>query len=205
MLFAKILSQYSEIDMNKNGFTALMIALAACAALGVSGCGKQVSVSPSDPICLSLVGKTEMMETAQQILVKKKFIIEKYDIDAGYILTRPMRGSQFFEPWRGDTVGAANKAASNIHSIERVITMNFTQDTGQLCVECIVDSRRLSMPEKQLIANSQAAAVFVGGGTSGLELKPDTEEDIAWIDLGRDGALERDILERIKLKTTEVK
>ena len=191
--------------MNKNGFVVLMIAVVGCVLLPVSGCGKQVSVASSDPICLSLVGKPEMMETAQKILVKKKFVIEKYDIDAGYILTRPMRGSQFFEPWRGDTVGAANKAASNIHSIERVVAMNFTKETGQLCVECIVDSRRLSMPQKQLKSQSEAAAIFVGGSTSVMQLTPDTDEDIAWIDLGRDGALERDILGRIKLKITEVK
>lgn len=173
--------------------------------LGTVGCSKQAEIEPSEPMCLSLAGKQDMMETAQWVLKRKQFVIEKYDIDAGYIVTRPMRGSQFFEPWRGDNVGSANKGASNIHSIERVVSMNFTQDTGQLCIECIADKRRFSMPEKQLESISQAAGSFVGSGSRVMKLNPETEEEMAWIDLGRDGALEMDILQRIKQKSTEVK
>ena len=122
-----------------------------------------------------------------------------------YIITRPMRGSQFFESWRGDIVGSVNKGASNIHSIQRIVTMNFTQETPVTCIECIVESRRFSMPEKQMGSTAQASGSFVGGGTSVMELSPSTEEEMAWIDLGRDGALERDILQRIKQKITEAK
>jgi len=188
--------------MNKNGILLLTLIIISCLLFG---CSQDVSVAPSDPVCMPLISKQDLMQTAQQILVNKQFVIEKYDVSAGYIFTRPMRGSQFFEPWRGDNVGSANRGLSNIHSIERVVTMNFTEQSGQVCVECIADARRLSIPEQQLESNSEMESYFTIGSSSVMGLKPVAEEDIAWIDLGRDGLLERDILQKMKLKATQVK
>jgi hypothetical protein len=191
--------------MNKNGFTVLMVLVAGWMLLGASGCGKQVAVPPSEPVCMSLASKEDMMKAAEEVLKKKQFVIEKFDIDAGYIVTRPMRGSQFFEIWRGDNVGDVNKGRSSIHSIQRVVEMNFTPGNGQWCIACTADMQRFSMPEKQLRGHSHASRVFVEGGTSLMRLYPNTEEDMAWIDLGRDGELERNLIELIKQNLTKVK
>ena len=145
------------------------------------------------------------MTAAEDVLKKKQFVIEKYDLDAGYIVTRPMRGSQFFEIWKGDNVGEANKGRSNIHSIQRVVEMNFTQGNGQWCLACTADMQRFSMVVKELKSRARAAHVFVEGGTSMMRLYPGTEEEMAWIDLGRDGALEKNLIELIKQKLTQVK
>ena len=191
--------------MNKNGFTVLMAIVTGCMLFGVSGCGKQVAVAPSEPLCISLTGKEDIMKAAEDVLKKKQFVIEKYDIDAGYIVTRPMRGSQFFEIWRGDNVGSVNKGRSNIHSIQRVVEMNFTPGNDQWCIACTADMQRFSMPEKQLKGHSRASRVFVEGGTSMMGLYPDTEGKMAWIDIGRDGELERKLIELIKQNLTQVK
>ena len=191
--------------MNKNGFAVLMAIVAGCMIFGVSGCGKQLAVEPSEPFCIAMVAKEDLMKAAEDVLKKKQFVIEKFDIDNGYIVTRPMRGSQFFEAWKGDNVGSTNKARSSIHSIRRIVEMNFTQENGRLCLECTADMQRFSMPTVEQSGSSRSTGVFVEGGASMMRLYPITDEEMAWIDLGRDGQLERNIIELIKQKTTQVK
>ena len=191
--------------MNKNGFAILMAVIAGCMLFGASGCAKQAAVEPSKPFCVSVAGKEDLMKAAEDVLKKKQFVIEKYDLDAGYIVTRPMRGSQFFEMWKGDNVGKTNTARSSIHSIQRIVEMNFTQQNGQLCLACTADMQRFSMPTEKLRGTSQASYLFVEGGTSMMRLYPTTEEEMDWIDLGRDGELERNLIELIKQKITQPK
>jgi hypothetical protein len=191
--------------MNKKGFAVLKAFVAGWMLFGAFGCAKQVTVPPSEPVCISLAGKEDMMKVAEDVLKKKQFVIEKYDVDAGYIVTRPMRGSQFFEIWKGDNVGRVNKSRSSIHSIQRVVEMNFTPGNGQWCIACTADMQRFSMPVEQLRGRSRASDVFVGGGVRMMRLYPNTEEDMAWIDLGRDGELERNLIELIKQNLTRVK
>ena len=191
--------------MDKNVFAVLTALIAVCLLFGASGCAKQVEVAPSEPVCMSLASKEDMMKAAEDVLKKKQFVIEKYDLDAGYIVTRPMRGSQFFEVWKGDNIGGVNKGRSSIHSIQRVVEMDFTPGSGQWCLICTAEMQRFSMPEKQLRGHSRASRAFVEGGTSMMRLYPDTEGEMAWIDLGRDGELERNLIELIKQNLTRVK
>ena len=92
-----------------------------------------------------------------------------------------------------------------MHSIQRVVEMNFTPGDGQWCIACSAEMQRFSMPTEKLRARSRASHIFVEGGTSMMRLHPSTEEDMAWIDLGRDGTLERNLLELIKQNLTKVK
>ncbi len=176
------------------------------ALLALAGCGSEVSTEPSEPLCIGLMTKAELMASAEKVLVKKRFVIEKYDVDEGYIVTRPMRGSQFFEFFRGDNVGKENQRYSNIHSLERVVEITVDKASGQNCIECVAQMRRLSIPPNETVSSmSDAQGLYTGTESSQMGIYPDVEEDIAWIEMGRDNALENDILARIKLDITKVK
>lgn len=188
--------------MKINGIIGILV----CFLLAMTGCSSRVSTEPSKPLCIGLYTKADLMACAEQVLIKKKFVIEKFDVESGYIVTRPMRGSQFFEPFRGDNVGKDNRRLASIHSLQRVIELTFDPVSGRNCIECTAQIQRLSMPPRKDVSSmSDTRDLFTQSGSSQMGLYPDAEGKIAWIDMGRDNALENDILQKIKLKVTEVK
>ena len=193
--------------MKKGKFIYLM---ASVGLFAVSGCGSSVQVASSEPLCMKSVRKAQVMEVCEDILVRKQFVIEKYDLANGFIRTRPLSGKQMFEFWRSDNAGSFNSAESNIQSIQRSVIINILEGENQLCIDCDVSVQRLSIPEQQIWGTSHIAGMFTHSSSSlqrlRLHLKSNQKEDtaIAWIDLGSDGALESVILEQIEKKINEL-
>ncbi len=152
--------------------------------------------------CLTGVNKQQAITTAENLLGKMHFTIDKSDVEYGYISTQPLRGAQSFELWRSENVGAFNSAEANLHTIRRSIEMNFTEETGQLCVDCIAKVERLSLPEKDVVSPSGASSMFTKSNRSAqrLALNRKQEAQMRWVDLGRDNALETEILSQLKQK-----
>lgn len=163
---------------------------------GVLGCSSEVYVKPGVPVCLSSTSRDQIMDLCEDVLVRMQFEIEKFDTDKGYINTRPLRGSQFFEVWRSDNVGADNRATSNLHSILRTVELQITEDNGSFCVECKSQTRRLSIEESELSNSSANFGIFTGGSRTFQKLRP-VQENLDWIDLGPDPELQQRILGRI--------
>lgn len=153
-----------------------------------------------DQACLAGTNKRSAMSEAEDVLRKMHFTIEKADVEYGYISTKPLRGAQSFELWRSDNIGEFNSAEANLHTIRRSVEMNFTEQSGQMCVECIARVERMSLPEREVVSPSNATDMFTKsrGSSQRLKLHPEQAEQMRWIDLGRDGALETEILNRIK-------
>ena len=173
---------------------------------GLSGCDSGVQVASSEPLCMEPVRKTQVMEVCEDILVRKQFVIEKYDPANGFIKTRPLSGKQMFEFWRSDNAGSFNSAEANIQSIQRSVTINILESQNQLCIDCDVSVQRLSIPEKKIRGMEQAAGTFTQSDRSlqRLKLEGEQSKDISWIDLGSDGALENVILEQIENKINKL-
>lgn len=165
---------------------------------GCQGPG-EAELSHIDPVCFAGAGGTEaVMQRAEEVLRDMQFVIEKYDVQSGYIATKPLRGSQFAEVWRRDNVGAGSIAEANIQSVQRTAQISFSQDGGRVCVKCEVNTRRLSMEEgERMITMSQMAGSFSGGGAGVLTLRPDSE-GMAWIELGAEPGLEKLIVTEIE-------
>ena len=163
------------------------------AVVVLSGCSQPVDTTSTKPVCADSLDKMITMDIAQQILLEMNFVIEKYDTEKGVIITRPLRGSQFFEFWRNDNAGADSYSQANLHSLMRTVYVDVTEKFGMACLTCQVGVKRLSIPERPIDRLSRTSSVFTGGNSSmqRLELKGDFD----WIDMPDDKALAAKILQ----------
>jgi hypothetical protein len=148
------------------------------------------------------IEKSRAIETIEDVLAQMYFVIDKKDVNAGYIKTRPLEGAQFFEFWRSDNVGAENWLYGNLHSIRRTVEINIDQQ-----IHCKVQVQRLSLPEQEVTSSAQAYRMFSSSTPimQTLQLNPAQYKQMAWIDLGRDTRLENEILRRISSKLDKEK
>jgi len=138
------------------------------------------------------------------------FAIEKSDPNSGIIRTRPLAGAQFFEFWRNDLAGFAE---SNLHSIRRVILLNFSRsvDPGpdgqdnKLSINCTVQVQRLTLPEHEVAGSSGAYRMYSQSTPSMqiLKLSLEQKQGMAWVDLGNDAELAAHILKRIEKRLSQ--
>jgi hypothetical protein len=185
--------------MNKEEYVYLITVVLL---FGLAGCGNENQIAESEPICLRTADKSRIMEIAEDVLMRMNFVIEKYNVETGFIKTKPLRGGQLFEFWRSDNTSAASAAEANLHSIRRTAQLNVSESGHQLCAKCDVEIQRLSLPEKEIVGMAQLAGMFTGSSRirQRLGLNPEQEAGMAWIDLGPDAGLERKILTLIEKK-----
>ena len=159
------------------------------------GCGKTVRVPVEQPVCVSNTDVEEVMDRCATVLQKFGFVIEKFDVDVGYIRTRPLRGGQFFEVWRRDNIGHQKVSEASIHSVRRIAEIQLRQDAGKICVNCIVNKERLGMVDEEPLMWTKVSQMYTGGTG---RLTPDPEnEDIYWIEMGEDELLENAFLKEL--------
>lgn len=163
--------------------------------LYLAGCAENKYIQTEDRLCLPAATKAELMASAEGVLAEMHFEIEKFDSEAGYIRTRPLSGGQTFEIWRADNVGALNRAEADLHSIRRTVELNVSEQTGQLCINCKATTERLSIPSEQTAGQSYRAMT---GQKSIQKISREQKGNITWLDLGRDGQLETEIIRRIE-------
>ncbi len=179
------------------------LSFTVCVVLWVlGGCAKQQQFETVEQICVGDLDKARAMQIAEDVLGGMHFSIEKSDSEQGLIRTRPLSGAQFFEFWRKDNIGAFNKAEANLHSIRRIAEMDVSQEEGRLCIGCKVNVQRLNLPERVLRGRGRSYEMFSTSSPELQKLKLDKGQRrlMAWVDLGRDGLLEIEILKRIEKK-----
>ena len=183
-----------------------------CCAFFSTGCKQQQStplfvITRQDALHVERnprISTSDVMEIAGDVLTDMHFTIEKADVQSGFIRTRPLPGAQFFEFWRGDNVGTDNTLAANLHTIRRTVTLDISQVGAvrepPLRIDCEVQAQRLSLPERQVNSSARVYGMFSLSSPSlqRLQINPEQEKEMAWIDLGRDSRLEAEILKRIE-------
>jgi hypothetical protein len=181
--------------------TRFILLLLLCSVI-ICGCGKQVEVKESEPLCLAPTDREQFMKIAEDVLVRMFFVIEKYDIDAGFIKTKPLSGAQFFEFWRKDNTSFKKAAEANIHSIHRIVQMTVDEGEQGLCMKCDVKVERLSIPEEEFLVMSEVQETFSETKSSSQSLRTPEKKrsQMTWIDLGKDPVLETKILKTIERK-----
>ena len=182
-----------------------MFAVAMALAAWLAGCSnQQVAVATPEPLSVAGANKTRVMSVAEDVLTQMRFTVEKADTEKGYIRTRPLRGGQLFEIWRKDNASAAQLAESSIHSIQRTVELNITESNAGVQVKCDVGVRRLSLPENDHVAQSRAANMFTASSTAlqRLTVNEEQAQQMEWIELGPDPALETRILQLIQRRIT---
>lgn len=163
-----------------------------------TGCGQQQKqITTQMPV--QDMQKTQTMKAAEDVLTQMHFTIEKLDYENGYIRTRPLAGAQFFEFWRSDNVGTENWIQANIHSIRRTVELYINQNDENINIDCDVQTQRLSLPSREIPGSAQAYQLFSRSSMfmQTLQLYPEQQRNMAWINLGKDSKLEAEILKRI--------
>ncbi len=175
------------------------ILLMACAVI-LAGCAKQQQYETVEQILVPDISTARAMQIAEDALAKMHFTIEKADPQTGFMRTKPLPGAQFFEFWRKDNVGPENKALANLHTIRRVVELNFSRDKEKLRISCDVQAYRLSLLQSQSTSRALAPGMFTGSSESEqkLQLRSGPEVDVAWVNLGQDKQLATEILKRIE-------
>lgn len=175
--------------------------------LAPGGCNSQQKTNAAEEVgprqvCLGDIDETQAMQAAQDTLIKLHFTIEKADPKTGLIRTHPLSGAQFFEFWRKDSVGSFNRTEADFHSIRRTAALQVSKKAEGTCIECEVNTQRLSLPEHDVSSSSRAYALFTKSSASlqRIKLNPEQRVGVEWVDLGKDGRLAASILERIETR-----
>ncbi|MFC1676263.1 hypothetical protein ACFL3G_04260 [Planctomycetota bacterium] len=168
----------------------------------LAGCAQQEKFEPVEKVCAGGLDKAQALQTAEAVLVKMHFKIDKADVEQGFIRTHGLTGAQFFEFWRKDSAGEFNRAEANLHNIRRIVQVDVTGQGSDVCLGCIVKTQRLSLSE--VAKDDEGDEVTVTDRFAPqISHDPDLrlgERKQAWVDLGRDTRLETKILKQIKEK-----
>ncbi|MGE4286724.1 MAG: hypothetical protein AB7F23_09000 [Phycisphaerae bacterium] len=162
-----------------------------CAALFMVGCAADIAYdnSPdSAPAYATFTcSKQQAMERFKDVLTCAGFSIEKYDEQAGYILTAPLRGSQPGEFWRKDNTTAADAAYASMQSIARIGEFNFTEST--LTGEVAVKQLSFDTGSGKGVTAMNRMFSPAKNGVMSLDISGSNDK-IEWLYKGRDRALE---------------
>lgn len=179
--------------------TTLLLFLAML-AVALSGCGDSAKVVATAPDSLTAPDADALMDAARQTLSRMLFVIDKYDIEAGYIRTRPQRGAQFFEPWRQDNASAAAFARANIDSLRRTVEVFVEPLEGTMQLRCLVSVQKLALPPQPIQSMARLANMYTDSSRNLQTLAIEKEQlsRMEWLDLGPDHALEHRIVTQIQ-------
>jgi hypothetical protein len=181
-------------------------------AAAAAGC--QRPAPPDSPTSTTITDEDvqPLWDTALAVLIKHDFRPDRQDRTAGIITTHPTTSQQWHEPWRQDVADSYSLAEASLHTIQRQATIRFirngstTRPAGapapttaeNWSIDVQVDVYRLCVPEYQITSSSSVIRSFSG------DLPTVTGERVAdagaarrWVPMGRDGAMEEQLLSRI--------
>ncbi len=184
---------------------ALGLGFALVLASLLCGCAQQQAVDAPEPLAVAGLDKAEAMTLSEDVLARMHFVIEKADPNAGIVRTAPLTGSQWFEFWRKDSVGAFNKAEANLQNVRRVVEVRVRQADDTVHIDCRADVQRLSLTEHRTTSSARAYQMHSESTQSlqRLTLSEAQTRNMAWVDLGPDNELAAVVLQRIEDRIAE--
>jgi hypothetical protein len=177
-----------------------MFLVLSLSAVCLAGCGGSARSSVSAPAALTAPDAGVMLAAAQEALGRMHFVMDKYDVEAGYLRTRPQRAGQFFEPWRRDNASAAAFGQANLNSLRRTVEVYVEPQDWTSQLRCVVTVEKLSIPPRPMRGMSWMAGMYTESDRrlQTLMLDATETERVEWIDLGPDHALEQRIVTEIQ-------
>jgi hypothetical protein len=117
------------------------------------------------------------------------------------IETAPQGGATKLEPQRGDSVGEFNRWESTFQTIRRRAAVRVTPDGGGYLVSVEVQKELENLPRPELATAGAATLRFDQSlpNRETIEVNP-AQESALWIALGRDPALEQQMLADIQAR-----
>ena len=187
-----------------SGTMRLRFLLTSCllAAPLAAGCHAPAQSLSHEAVRLTVhddADKDALWDTTLRVLRRYRFEIDRKDRAAGVITTFPETSGHWFEFWRRDTATSYDYLEANLHTVRRSVIANLTPadtpDTYVLGVK--VNAERYSAPERQVTDAAAALGVFSSAVPTTAGRLATREQVVEWIDLGRDAAMERVLLDRI--------
>jgi hypothetical protein len=119
----------------------------------------------------------------------------------GFIETVPLGGATILEPHRPDSVGDFNRWESTLQTIRRRAIVRVTPDAGGYLVGIEVQKELEDLPRPEQ-ATAGASTLRTDGSLPPRDTYDisRTRESLVWIPLGRDPALEQEMLEEIRVR-----
>ena len=181
---------------------------------------RTITVAITILLAATLIGCTEQRRDTQEVvavveqfsfddvwtaclasLEDRGLTVDRQDRRFGVIVSEPVVGKQFFEFWRSDAVTSDDTLTSSLHTIRRTVSIHVvSQGPRQFEVSVEAQAQRASVPADQL---DNAAEAFEMLRTYGVPASPTRRDYVrpqtesVWVDIGREQALERYILEDI--------
>ncbi|GEM_PF-798772 len=174
--------------------------LLASAALCLVGCASPQPEPTPNPLRLN-VAPGPLWWVCLDELKARGFELDQANQQRGLVVTKPMTSSQFFESWRRDLVSPSDSLEASLHTIRRRVSLSLEPaDTGYTRLTCQTSVERLSRPLQLVAGRVRLGDLF--GKTAGRmpRLAPQErpqDAPVQWVALGRDEALEKDILRSV--------
>ncbi|WP_291177820.1 hypothetical protein [Gimesia sp.] len=176
-------------------FLMLCILFTSC----VSGGSQPAPVTVSNPIQITGTNQDVVWERVVDTIHNYKFAIARENRLDGRIETEYKVGSNFLEPWHGDSVGFDNRLESSLQSIRRRVFISVTPIEGGylLGVEAFKEIEDVNTQ----VSTAPGGATFQQDLSlrRDLNLVQEHSNPVGWIPRGRDPALEQDILDSLQL------
>ena len=169
------------------------------AAIFTTGCQQPTQIDEK-PLCFASSQKQKAFDACQKALKDMNFTIEKFDLENGYISTRPLSGGELLEFWRKDNATTSDTMRSTLHSIRRTVEMQLSEEADVICVDCTVSVQRLSMPTREVATYSELPSMFSKSSASRqrLHVRKSMEKQMTWIETDDDVNLAAKIKQNIK-------
>lgn len=116
----------------------------------------------------------------------------------GRLQTFPKVGATLLEPWRGDSADSVERLESTLQSIRRYVEARVTPDRGGYWVEFLAFKELEDVVQPSF--SSAGAATFRNDASLTRVVNPVGGQEVndGWIPLGRDAALEQQLLLRLQ-------
>jgi hypothetical protein len=164
-----------------------------------SGWPQAAPAPASNPIQISGNNQDVVWERVVDTIHNYKFSIAKENKLDGRIETEYKVGSNLLEPWHGDSVGFDNRLESTLQSIRRRVFVSVTPIEGGYLLGVEAFKEIEDLPTHT--SSAPGGATFQQDLTlrRDLNLVQERGQPDGWIPLGRDPALEQDILESLQI------
>jgi hypothetical protein len=173
----------------------LAIAGSSCASLPPPSAPLASRPQISNPIFVASNNRELVTERAADVLATYNFEPDTaYPIE-GTIATRYRVGSSVLEPWNRDSVGASNRLESTCQSIRRKVLIHYVPVEGGYLVS-VEAFKELEQPTSPSPATTGGSTFIVEHQTLQRDLNVvlGQASPPGWLPLGRDFALEQDML-----------
>ena len=157
------------------------------------------------PVAVSPRATERTWERCVDVLHQYKFRIARENRPAGTIETEYKVGSGLLEPWHHDSVGAAQRLESTLQSIRRRVIVRVLPDESDAGYLVGVEAFKEREDLAGEAATDPGGATFneyVSGDADDLGDAVGTAGSSAWFPLGRDPALEADLLQSLQIALT---